>query len=86
MFMNSTKNTGTYTNVYLFSAEGMDYVGSTANLVFAPGDSESCHTVVINQDDECEHPVPEDFFANLDSVKMMTLSVNIQSQLKRYSN
>ena len=40
-------------------------MGQTANLTFAAGDSESCHTVVINQDDECEDPVPEDFFANL---------------------
>ena len=51
--------------IYPISAEGTDYVGQTANLTFAAGDSESCHTVVINQDDECEHPVPEDFFANL---------------------
>ena len=45
--------------------DGSDYVGQTANLTFAVGHLESCHTVVINQDDECEHPVPEDFFANL---------------------
>ena len=46
-------------------ADGTDYRGQIANLAFAVGDSESCHTVVILQDDVCEHPVPEDFFANL---------------------
>ena len=40
-------------------------MAQTADLSFAVGDSRSCHTVVILQDDMCEHPDPEDFFANL---------------------
>ena len=65
MFINSTKFKLNHSYIYPLSAEGTDYLGQTANLTFAAGDSESCHTVVINQDDECEDPVPEDFFANL---------------------
>ena len=51
--------------IHLSLVEGTDYVGQTANLAFTVGDSKKCHTVDIRQDDECEHPVPEDFFANL---------------------
>ena len=44
---------------------GLDYVGESVNLEFARGDSRRCHTVDILQDDLCEHPVPENFFADL---------------------
>ena len=47
------------------SVEGTDYVGQNANLEFAQGDRQSCHIVVIVQDDLCEFPEPEDFSANL---------------------
>ena len=57
-------------------ADGTDYRGHIANLTFAVGDSESCHTVNILQDDECEHPVLEDFFANLAYVSGMQ-NINI---------
>ena len=40
-------------------------MGQTANLAFAVGDSRSCHTVVVIEDNLCEFPEPEDFFANL---------------------
>ena len=51
--------------MYLSSAEDIDYVGQSANLEFARGESRQCHTVVITQDEFCEFPEPEDFFANL---------------------
>ena len=40
-------------------------MGQTANLAFTRGDSQRCHIVNITQDDVCEHPDPDDFFANL---------------------
>ena len=51
--------------MYLSLVQGTDYVGQSANLAFALGDSQSCHTVdIINNDNKCE-PTTEDFFANL---------------------
>ena len=58
------------TAVYL-SVQGRDYVGQSANLTFTRGDSRICHTVDIIQDDVCEHPDPEDFFANLAYVSVI---------------
>ena len=40
-------------------------MGESVNLEFARGESESCHIVDILQDELCEHPVPENFFADL---------------------
>ena len=40
-------------------------MGESVNLEFARGDSRRCHTVDIIQDNLCEHPVPENFFADL---------------------
>ena len=51
--------------MYLSLVQGIDYVGQTANLTFAYGDSRRCHIVDILQDDVCDHPELEDFFANL---------------------
>ena len=53
------------TAMYLSLVQGIDFVGQSTNLMFALGDSESCHTVNILQDNVCEHPNSEDFFANL---------------------
>ena len=57
--------------MYLSLVQGRDYVGQSANLSFTRGDSQSCHTVDILQDDVCEHPDPEDFFANLDYISVI---------------
>ena len=51
--------------MYLTLVEEIDYVGQSANLEFILGDSRICHTIDIIQDNVCEHPDPEDFFANL---------------------
>ena len=56
------------TALYLSSVEGIDYVGQSAYLAFSLGDSQSCHIINIIQDDFCEFPEPEDFFANLSYV------------------
>ena len=53
------------TAMYLSLVQGIDFVGQIANLSFARGDSRSCHTVDILQDNVCEHPNSEDFSANL---------------------
>ena len=55
--------------MYLSPVAGEDYVSASVDLEFAPGDSQSCHIVDILQDNICEHPDPEDFFADLAKVR-----------------
>ena len=64
------------------SVEGTDYVGQNANLEFAQGDRQSCHIVVIVQDDLCEFPEPEDFSANLAYVSGIQYVIIIQDRTK----
>ena len=45
---------------------GEDYVSSTGELVFAPGDSEQCHQVLILEDSTCEEE--EHLFSNLTAI------------------
>ena len=51
--------------IFHYIVEGIDYVGQSANLAFARGNSRICHAVNIIQDDFCEFPEPEDFFASM---------------------
>ena len=51
--------------MYLSLVQGIDFVRQSVNLTFAYRDSRRCYTVNILQDGLCEHPVPDDFFANL---------------------
>ena len=61
---------------YLSIVQEIDYVGQSANLAFTRGDSQRCHIITITQDDVCEHPDPEGFFANLAYVSGIE-SINI---------
>ena len=67
---------GSHDCVYLSLAQGIDYVGQSANLAFTRGDSQNCHTVDIIQDDVCEYPDPEYIFVNLAYVSGIQ-SINI---------
>ena len=48
------------------TADPEDYLSSSGELTFASGDTQQCHTVRIQNDDDCDTPEEEeDFFSNL---------------------
>ena len=55
--------------------EGVDYVATSANLMFSLGDSQQCHSVEIIDDLICE-PTPENFFADMLLVSGFDVSVD----------
>ena len=68
-------------HMYLSLVQGIDYVGQTANLSFALGDSQICHTVdIINNNNKCESTT-EDFFADL--VYVSGININIVQDTTR---
>ena len=68
--------------MYLSSDEGIDYVGQSGDLLFDRGDSRRCHIVEIIQDDVCELPEPEDFFANLAYVSGIQNIIIVQDRTR----
>ena len=51
-------------NTHFSTVEGVDYVATSANLMFSLGDSQQCHSVEIIDDLICE-PTPENLFADM---------------------
>ena len=64
--------------IYFTTVEGVDYVATSANLMFSLGDSQQCHSVEIIDDLICE-PTPENFFA--DMLLVSGFDVNVDPDL-----
>ena len=63
---NPSKKHNFYTEFYLYTDTGSDYIGIVDfELIFSAGDDRQCHNVNITDDDDCEKEANESFFSIL---------------------